>query len=404
MTLPTHPKIRFPIDLRVLGEGTEGAIYIDCPLGIAAEPLLLASAVGPLLQCMDGTCSVTEITERFSRFGATTELVERLVALLDERSFLDTPRYVDAAAAARRDYRALGERPPALAGRSYSANPETLRSDLVKLLVHPSPPTGKLSLLVTPHIDYHRGGACYGATFPHLARQKPDLILLLGTAHQYSPHLFHLTDKELLSPLGRSPSARNIILQLAANYGEERAFADEILHRKEHSLELQLPFLHHFLPEVPVIPILVGSFHHFLSAPTSPPEDPTYEDFVRTLATLLSGQSSNLLIIAGVDIAHVGRQFGDTFELTPHVEQQVKKRDAAYIEQVIALDKDSLLEHIAEDSDARRVCGYPSLYVALDILERLGRTPQMSLVDYRQASDRERGCLVSFAGIAGYER
>ena len=62
------------------------------------------------------------------------------------------------------------------------------------------------------------------------------------TSHFGGESLFQLSGKDFASPLGTFPAARAVIEDLSTAYGKERSFRDEFLHKREHSLELQLPF------------------------------------------------------------------------------------------------------------------------------------------------------------------
>jgi hypothetical protein len=108
--------------------------------------------------------------------------------------------------------------------------------------------------------------------------------------------------------------------------------------------------------------------------------------------------------VAGVDMAHVGPHFGDTEALTPGYMQQVEVRDRAYLEAIKSQDKKALWQHIAEDSDARRICGFPTMYTILDLFERLQLQYTATLYDYRQAVDYSTGCAVTFAGMGLYSK
>jgi predicted class III extradiol MEMO1 family dioxygenase len=109
-----------------------------------------------------------------------------------------------------------------------------------------------------------------------------------------------------------------------------------------------------------------------------------------------------ICIIAGVDMAHIGRQFGDKELLTPDVMHGIELRDRIYLECLLQQDKDALFDHIAEDEDARRICGFPTMYTVLDVFDRLGQRYTPQLFEYRQAVDERRECGVTFAGMGFY--
>ena len=384
-------------------------VCLSCPLGISQTPLVLLAAVAPLLSQFDGTHSVDEITVRFSQYGVQRELVHKLVALLDDHLMLCSPRFYSAERATRDAFAIVSQRPAALAGISYSAKPEELRQEVLRMLAlsgQPPPRPGTIRGLIAPHIDYRRGQACYGATYSALMTQKHNLYIMLGTAHQYSKHLFHLTTKDFETPLGLMRCDRDLVAQIAQRYGQDQSFADEFLHCREHSLELQLPFLKHLAPEARIVPILVGSLGLLLHARQMPADCERYQTFAAALTDcvrqrLAAGQ--NVCILAAVDMAHIGKTFGDTQSLSEQMLKEVERRDRVYLQAIEHLDGQSLFSHIAEDGDQRRVCGFSSVYLLLDVLKRLDRTLHTQIFDYRQAVDYNSDCAVSFAGAGIYE-
>lgn len=410
-----YPKLRMPLqaDMEVIqtGEGTASALVLRCPLGLAPAPLILVPQTAPILQAFNGEYSLDEIFQRLPKGLFSKEVVGELATLLDQHLLLDSPRYHTARREMRESYRAEPVRQPALAGLSYPSTPVELAA-LLQGYLPKDPvvrgPLGPLCTLVSPHIDYRRGGRAYGAAYQALLEEKHDLYVVIGTSHQYSDKMFHLTEKDFASPLGIARCDREFVQALAKRYGEERSFADEFLHRQEHSLELQIPFLQHFSRShtAPIVPILVGSFYRSMMDGKLPNEYPEYEDFVSALAEELNKRSlyQRVCLIAGVDMAHVGQNFGDEEPLSPARLGIVKTRDDEYLNALVRGDKRALFSHIVEDLDQRRICGYPTMYLILDLLERLDLSYDAQLFDYGQAVDMERDLAVSFAAMGFYEK
>jgi predicted class III extradiol MEMO1 family dioxygenase len=137
-----------------------------------------------------------------------------------------------------------------------------------------------------------------------------------------------------------------------------------------------------------------------------PPEEyEVYESFVAALVECTAERmraGGRICFLSGVDMAHVGRAFGDSGALTPEFMEEVARRDRVYLDAIAAHDKRALFAHVAADGDARRICGFPTLYTVLDVLERLGIRYTTDLVDYRQAVDYASDCAVTFAGVGMY--
>lgn len=407
-----RPKLRWPLEIRMVplenagGEHNEDqAILMQCPLGISPQPLLLVPAVGPLLSVFDGERSVEEILAHFAPQGLQRSTLDELLALLDAHLFLAGPRFFAAEREHVEQFRALSIRPAALSGAAYPSAETDLRALVDGLLVSPNSrlARGELKCLVAPHIDYRRGGECYGQIYPYLADSNANTFILIGTSHQYSRQMFHLSAKDFESPLGRLPCDAEFVSRLAARFGTERAFRDEYLHRREHSLELQLPFISRVRPGARIVPILVGSFHEAIESGRELERFDEYSAFVGACAETIQQErreGRRVCFIAGVDMAHVGRNFGDEGALTPEFMDQVAERDSRYLQAIQGHDLTALFAHVAEDQDARRICGFPTMYTVLDILKKLGDRVTCEVTHYDQAVDYQTDCAVTFAGLA----
>jgi MEMO1 family protein len=416
-----HPKLRWPLEVnrqvvKDEQQRDQEILLLSCPLGIA-KPLPLSAAIAPLLAEFTGTLSLDEICAKYSSYGIQRTLLDELVTILEDSLYLDSPHFSTKEKVFREEYFRLTNRPAALAGLAYPGQPEELKTLVQQYLDTPhshdalaltkTPPKEKQTLLgiKSPHIDYRRGGRSYGSVFPDLYNNPADIVILIGTSHQYSRGLFHLSKKSFSSPLGTLHTDIPFVDALARNYGKVRSFSEELVHAKEHSLELQLPFIQHKQNTPHIVPILVGGFHSFLHSERLPEEHEVYDAFVATLTEEVKRrltQGQRVRFVAGVDMAHVGSQFGDTFELTDDFLEKVRERDADYLEHIQHQDKKALFEHIAEDNDARRICGFPTMYTLIDLCDRLSLKYSTILRSYQQAVDRPSGCAVTFAGMSFY--
>lgn len=408
-----YPELRDPLTVRVDTIEGELVLILECPLGITPRPLCLNPIILPLLRLFTGECSVSAIQEKLAPQGCTIELIHQLTELLDDHLFLKGPRFDQAQQDVKAAFLHEPIRQPALAGLTYPKDSyqletevrtyleiETLSPDISPLSSRP------LRCLVTPHIDYRRGGSCYGKAFRTLLTVQPEIIFLLGTSHQWSESLFLLTKKHFQTPLGVVNTDQRIVDAIARQYGYTRSFRDEFLHKREHSLELQLPFIQYLAPHARIVPILVGSFHKMLASGKYPDEFEEYAAFIHALANIIEAEGltfhERCLFIAGVDMAHVGSYFGDEKEINDHWMHEVRGKDSEYLTAVRELDSYRIFDHVAADHDARRICGFPTMITLADLFNRLRLPLQAQEVDYQQAVNREHGCAVTFGSIAYY--
>jgi predicted class III extradiol MEMO1 family dioxygenase len=102
------------------------------------------------------------------------------------------------------------------------------------------------------------------------------------------------------------------------------------------------------------------------------------------------------VVIAGADLAHVGRRFGDASGPTPQSMERVEREDLEFLRFVAEGDADGMFRSIVADNDGRRVCGYPPIYMTLRTLDN----PRGTLLRYRQWTDFDSGAAVTFAALA----
>ncbi|MGA1190908.1 MAG: AmmeMemoRadiSam system protein B [Bdellovibrionota bacterium] len=408
-----HPELREPLTVRIDNIEGETVLVLECPLGISPRPLCLNPIILPILRLCTGEYSVSTIQEKLASHGCTIELIHQLTTLLDDHLFLKSPRFEHAQQEVKNAFLREPIRQPALAGLTYPKDSYQLETEVrtyleIETLSQDISPLSSLPLrcLVTPHIDYRRGGSCYGKAFRTLLTVQPEIIFLLGTSHQWSESLFLLTKKHFQTPLGVVNTDHRIVDAIAHHYGQRRSFQDEFLHKREHSLELQLPFIQYLAPNARIVPILVGSFHKMITSGRYPHEFEDYTTFVDSLAHVIEAEeltfNNRCLFIAGVDMAHIGSHFGDERELSDEWMNEVHGKDVEYLTAVRELDSYRIFDHIAVDHDARRICGFPTMITLADLFTRLQLPLQAHEVDYQQAVNQEHGCAVTFGSIAYY--
>ncbi|OGG56178.1 MAG: AmmeMemoRadiSam system protein B, partial [Candidatus Handelsmanbacteria bacterium RIFCSPLOWO2_12_FULL_64_10] len=297
-----------------------------------------------------------------------------------------------------REFETAPVRTPICVGGVYPPDPDELRTwvfqqlDLAHAPARPSRTAG----LIAPHIDYARGAPTYAKAYTPLKGQRDIArVVILGTAHMSSYRPFALTRKAYETPLGPCRTDTAFVGRLLARYPHP-AFEDEFLHRGEHSIELQLPYLQVlFGPGVPIVPVLCGSLHTFIESGDDPTDAAAIRDFRDALRAAIAASPGRTLIVAASDLAHMGRQFGDRFVMTDEVLRRVEADDRRMLAPVLRGDADGFLRDLVRDRDARRICGAAPIYILLKALEPGPGT----LLEYRQCTDPARVCTVTIPAI-----
>src|SRR5215467_13611742 len=350
-----RPKIRaveaFPVE-----QNGQTLVCLRDSSGVAPNPIMLGMGAYFIITLFNGNNDLRDVQAAFlKRFGEMLPLEQLtgLVAALDGAFFLESPALRERVRNERAAFLTLSERPAALAGLCYSNEPAALRAELGAFFDPPEGPGRALprksgvSLkgLIAPHIDPRRGAAAYAHAYAELmAHDPPELVIILGTSHHGAgPELFSATRKNYATPLGAVETDRDFVDRLAARFiGGGDLLGDEILHRGEHSIEFQTLFLAYALGVrgYQIVPILVSSFHEMVASALTPTDDPRVRSFLNALNSLLGAEKRNVLVLAGVDFAHVGRKFGDSFAADEEVTRRVQREDLGLIENIKRGDPD----------------------------------------------------------------
>lgn len=409
-----HPRLR-PVEVFPVQQEGKTLLCLRDPQRLAQS--LVISPVAYFILChLDGRHSPVDIQEaycrRFSEILSGEDL-KKFIDLLDQHHYLYTERFLDHQAAIIKDFGRLTVRPAAHAGAVYGNDPQKLTAQIEQYFQSPKGPGKPLQghdrrvpkAIVAPHIDFHRGGPGYAWSYKELAETPgADLYILLGTSHCGGANPFTASLKDFATPLGNVETDKDFIQELQGGYSGD-LFAEEHLHRTEHSLEFQVVFLKYVAywrakatgKERPfkIVPILVSSFHPWIQSRTFPEQDPVINGFLKKLRDLTERESREVCFVAGVDLAHVGAQFGDQETITPDFLKWVEEEDRRLIEKLAVLDSPGFFHEIAKDGDRRRICGFSPLYSLMHLLNG----SRGKHLHYDQAFTPETNSAVTFTSL-----
>lgn len=381
--------------------------YLRDPLALSSEQLIMPPALAQLLIFCDGSRTPQEIHADFCRhIGQPLEfsITEQALAQLDAACLFDNDRARQALAKQKAEFRSQPHRPPTLADLSYPANPHQLTMMLDEYGAEDNlngwqPWRGRA--IISPHIDYQRGGKVYSKVWQRAktAVLEADLVIILGTDHNGGAGTFTLTRQPYATPYGVLPTDTALVDSLASAIGEEAAFAEELHHRREHSIELSAVWLHYIYQQAgvnprPMVPILCGSFHHFVMNGAHPAENELLETAVATLQSATAGKK--VLTVASVDFAHVGPAFGDDYTMDNGRRTALRQTDHNLVQAIIRGDDASFYDQIAAVEDRNKVCGFSSIYLMLRYLQA---TEGVQVAYDHCPADDDNHSLVSIAGI-----
>jgi AmmeMemoRadiSam system protein B len=410
-----HPIVRsieaFPVE-----QDGKTLIYLKDPLNLAT-PLGISTVGYFLLAHFDGHHSYSDLRDIFEqRFHSALPQNEfnQFVAMLDQHYYLQSERFENYQQAVIAEFRRQPSRAPAHVGGGYKSDPAGLTAQLDSYFTAPKGPglpsavngNSTPKAIVAPHIDFHRGGPAYAWAYKPLAESAgADLYILLGTSHCGGQTPYILTEKDFETPLGLVETDREFVKSLQSQCVED-CFSDEYLHRGEHSIEFQVLFLKYIAqkraaimgePEKPfkIVPILVSSFHGMMLSQTLPEATEPVGNFLRTLRQLAQADAREICFVAGVDLAHVGKQFGDREPVTDDFLKWVEAEDHKLVDRLSALDAPGFFNEIAKDQDKRKICGFSPLYSLIHLLNGA----RGNHLNYGQAFTPETGSAVTFTSM-----
>jgi MEMO1 family protein len=264
-------------------------------------------------------------------------------------------------------------RPPAVAGRFYPLDPRELARQVDDFCGGTRAKVRAFGCVV-PHAGYVYSGQVAGAVYAAL--EIPAKCILLGPRHypQGQP-LAILSQGGFETPLGAAQIDAPMAAELARACPPLRE--DALAHAREHSLEVQIPFLQRTAGEgLRFTPVVLATDRYAVM-----------EELGRAVARVVKAQREPVLVIASSDMNHY-----ESDEVT-------RVKDQRAIARVLALDPRGLYDTVR--SEGITMCGYAAAVAMLVAVRELG-AKEATLIRYGTSGDvsGDREQVVGYAGIA----
>jgi AmmeMemoRadiSam system protein B len=411
--LVDYPKIRRDVNAFPLTVDGKSMICFQDSQSLSQGVLIPQNLFARIVSLFDGQHSIRDIQyETMRKYGELvyTDHIEALVQQIDAALLLESPRFHKALETVKGDFKKEARRPPFFSGKSYANDPAELKDQVQSYFLDPGGPGAldrkkknrELKGIIAPHIDFQRGGHCYAFAYKSLAEAfEADLYVILGIAHAPLEGHFSVTLKDFETPLGVVRTDQAFLKALSERCSED-LFQDEFLHRSEHSIEFQVVFLQSVLgPAMKgrIAPILCGSLDQYFSEERFPEDDVSISQFMDALRSQVAASKKRICFIAGVDLAHVGPQFGDTRPADGFIRSEIKEQDLNALERVANFDADGFFNLVRRDGNGRRICGLPAIYVLLRTME----ARRSVILKYDQGPTPDGQSVVSFTAMAFYQ-
>ncbi len=262
-------------------------------------------------------------------------------------------------------------RMPVVVGRFYPGTAEKLRAVLASM-VDRSARREDVIGLVSPHAGYPFSGPVAGAVISRIRFQ--DTFIIIGPNHTGLGKPFSImTEGTWKTPLGEV----EIDTELAGKLLESSKYLqeDSLAHQYEHSIEVQLPFLQYFKPDVKIVPIILSYGNAEV-----------YREIGQAIARAVREVGRGVVILASSDMTHYEPQ------------EKARDKDSKAIEAVLQLNGDELLKRV-EEMDIS-MCGYAPVVSLIVAALELG-AKDAELIKYMTSGDTtgDYASVVGYAGI-----
>jgi len=267
---------------------------------------------------------------------------------------------------------------PAVAGSFYPSDSDELKVLVDDLLsgVKKKPDDGQLVALIAPHAGYRYSGKVAAYTYDHLRKNEVHTVILIGPSHQTSfKGVSVYTKGSMRTPLGITKINEGLAGDLVSEENEVYDYPEAFM--KEHSLEVQLPFLQMTKEGVRVVPLLVGMA-----------TERSFSFLTEKIIDLLRNDKG-IIVIASTDLSHYHE-----YDTAMHMDQKI----------IDAVERMSLEDvHRLIQSREAEMCGaYPVIYT-MAIARGLGATNGV-LYKYANSGDvtGDRKSVVGYAAMGLY--
>jgi MEMO1 family protein len=237
-------------------------------------------------------------------------------------------------------------RPPVVAGMFYPEHEQELRQTVESLMADTTPLShaGTLIGLVVPHAGYLYSGHTAARAFALLKNRHISTVVLIGPSHrEYFDGVSVFSGASFKTPLG--PVEVDVELRNALLSHYPSLQNSLVGHKAEHSLEVQLPFLQLAVPDLKILPIVMGNQER---------------KYCERLGTALAeiAKDREIFLVASSDLSHY------------YTSDVARKLDAIAIASIQELNDGALMSDL--EADHTEACGGGPIVAVLYAAKKAG--------------------------------
>jgi AmmeMemoRadiSam system protein B len=269
-------------------------------------------------------------------------------------------------------------RRPAVAGAFYAASSDKLKKQIIECFTHPLGPgilpelkqKTNIVSIVSPHAGYVYSGPAAAHSYLALGEQStPDTIVIIGPNHTgWGKPVSVMNNGLWETPLGKVPidtDLANMIIDLC-----DLARSDETAFIREHSIEVQIPFLQYIYSEFNFVPICMG-----------------YQDLKTSTelgkALYEASKGKDIIVIASSDLTHQESRLS------------ANKKDKYVLDAIRVMDEKTLQESVKRYNIT--TCGYGPISATL-VYSKLKKATKAEVLSYYTSGD----IIGDYRAVVGY--
>lgn len=262
-------------------------------------------------------------------------------------------------------------RQPIVSGQFYPGRENELKQ-IIEGFISKEPSKMSAKAIILPHAGYVYSGRVAVTTVNKILPKKT--LIILGPKHTSYGADFSLWPKDSWdTPFGPI----NIDENLAKSIMEKGDYIteDEMAHKFEHSIEVELPIFHYFFGEFTFVPIACQIANITM-----------YRNVASQIYEALKNRKEDILIVASSDMTH--------YEPDP----QARKKDSQAIESIINLDEEELVKKVRAKNIS--MCGIAPVAILISCVKKLGaKKAQVALYQTSGDTSGDYSSVVGYAGI-----
>jgi AmmeMemoRadiSam system protein B len=268
-------------------------------------------------------------------------------------------------------------RKAAVAGSWYPGTAAGIAAEIGPYVaaVAPRQLPGRLVGLVSPHAGFRYSGPVAAHGYSLLAGRSDVTVVLVGPSHRAAfDGIAICATGAFETPLGRIPIDEELARKLLA--ADARVADDPGPHQLEHSLEMQLPFLQHFIAGLKIVPALMGS------------QTRSEVDALAGALARVVPPRADVLLVASSDLSHY------------HPAPVANRLDAMVVGDVERFDAEALMARL--ESSHEHACGGGPIVAVMKAARALGadRSVVLRYADSGDAGERDKSHVVGYLSAA----